>query len=551
MPLGVTGASNAATTFLTGYNSVFPSLTSATSLGGLSEDSTSLNALGAVDSNVSESDYSFNFEQGSAIKLQLSNYTNTTSLRAQLLDVTGNVIADNYGTSDQQTAYGKLASSDGLPASNGTYYVKISYAPNAATDDTQNYSLQLFSGTTYDNNIITSTQIQSYDPNLFVPSASSVTSSTHAESYAKSSTFFADASASKAISLGDLIRNKTDLSASSKITLGYPTNYFSFNFKEGDAIKLSFNNSNVDNPQALQVQLLDSSGKVVADNQGSEDLKNAYTQLTSGVGLKASTGKYFVKVSAVSGSNLSNNAQTYNFQLYSGSSYNQVYETTAKQPVSAKAGNPVKEGLDVGVFEAANAKQATQKKFNQINATASSAVPIGYLFENKTSLSVSSLLTRDDNEEYYSFVFQKGDAVKLDFTNATNTSSVRVQLLDQTGNYVYADNKGTDEQKKNYQSLTSTKGVELGNGGSYVIKIFYAQDTNKTLSQIYGFNLYSGTSFIENDKTTASAQNYQNALLSGNATKSYSSAAAAASYYSDSYNGTSTDIFGNKTTSSS
>jgi hypothetical protein len=540
MPLGVTPGDNVNTTLLFGTNAVYASTSNAVNIGGLADNTTELSAMGQLTGNVNTDIYKFNYESGNAFKLDFTNQTNTASLRVQVFDVSGNLLADNYGTPAQQSAYNQLNSDSGLSASTGQYYVQVSYAPGSPTTP-QNYNFQLYSGTTYDNSIVTSAQIQSYDPNLFICAASSVSSSSSVLSYAQSATFSSTASQANALNIGNLVSNETQLYASSTITQGYSSDYYTFNFQQGSTIKLSpQNTTNSLLSIPLQAQLINSSGVVVADNYGTEAQKQAYEQLTSGEGFATANGQYTVRFAAPSGEPVTQ-PQTYNFQLFSGTSYNQSYQTTAKLP--STQGNS-DAGGNLNIFQSSQAQSYTRSTYNSINETANSAINLGWLSENKSALALYSQLSEADSADYYSFTFQQGDALKFNFNNQTNTSDLRYQLYDISGSHVIADNYGTAEQKANFQSLTTSNGYNIENG-TYIVKVSFAPDANKTKTQTYNFNIYSGDSYASLYKTTASAQTVENAILSGTYQGGgYTAASAAASYLSNSAAGTAADIIG-------
>jgi len=75
-----------------------------------------------------------------------------------------------------------------------------------------------------------------------------------------------------------------------------------------------------------------------------------------------------------------------------------------------------------------------------------------------TALQVSSQLTGSDATEYYNFNLTAGNNIKLALDAGKQTSDVRVQLYNSTGNLV-ADSAGNAFEKANYLALTSGTGL--------------------------------------------------------------------------------------------
>jgi len=543
--LGVTPASNLAYQLGLVYNSVFPSISNASYVGGLSQDTTDINVMSQLDPNVPKDFYTFNFEQGSAIKLSFNGTVGpngdsnndppgttvdgvAAGLRYQLYDITGNLIADSAGTPAQQAAYADLTSSTGLSAANGGYYVQVSAAPGTTINSSQSYNFQLYSGTTYSTNLVYSAQTQSFDPNLFVSATNSVTppSANALALYTNSANL--SGTQATALGLGNLQQNSSELGVVSQVNEQNQASYYSFNFSDGNAIKLALNNTtDAGLAQQLRVQLYDSSGNIVADSSGTAAQQQAYTELASGEGLGAANGNYTVKVSYAPGSPTSSQ-QNYNFQLYSGTTYQTIYRTTAVLPSSTASGSTP----NVGVFANSQAQLFSRSAFNTIGETASSAVNIGWISANQSALNVVSQLSHVDKTDDYSLTLQQGNNLKLAFDNQTNTSAARIQILDQTGTNVIADNYGTPQQQQAFAALTSTAGL-ASVPGQYVVQVGYAPNADTSQTQTYDFQLYSGDSYLNLYKTTASAQTYENAVLSGNPdVAGYNAANATASYLS-------------------
>ncbi len=538
--LGVTPAGSVTNSAFLGYNQVFSSQTNAVSIGGLSQNQTDLSVSSQLSQNVPNDYFNFNFESGSAIKLGFNSLSNTqggtipfaSDLRVQVLNSAGTVIADSDGTPDQQTAYSQLTSSSGLAASNGTYSVKVSYLPGTPIYN-QAYNFQLYSGTTYSNTFTTTALIQSYDPNLFVSASSVVTPSSNLSVYTKTANLTAN-NASSPISIGQL-NPGTELSATTLANTQSPDSTYGFNVGQSGAISLNLNNTSITKAQ-LDVQLIDSQGNVVADNNGTQAQQNAYTELTSGAGLQAAAGQYTLNVGYAAGQD-TNNAQTYNFQLNEGMVYNQVYSTSVIQ----KTNNNYSVGSNLNVYADEQAQLFTRQEFNQIKATAASAINIGWLDKNVSSLAVSSELTSVDSADYYNFTLQQGNNFKLAFNNLTDSSALHVQVLDSSGLGVVADNQGTSAQQAAFAALTSDSGLNAS-PGQYIVKVSYANGASKSSNEVYGFQLYSGDSYTSLDKTTASPQTLQNLLLSGGS-QGYTPTSESASLLTDLSNGTTISLF--------
>lgn len=540
--LGVTAASSVTTQLLQATNSVFPSTDNASYIGGLSENKTDLSVGGELTSDVSTDIYQFAFEKGSSMKLNFTNSTATTNLRVQILDVTGKVVADSDGDLSQVEAYNELTSSGGLSASTGTYYVEVSYA-SGASQDAQNYDFQLYSGSTYSTSIVSTALIASYDPSLFESALSSVSASSNAVAYTKTSTLPTQGSSSTALDIGSLAENETSLYASGTLTSGNRYNYYSFDFSQGSTMKLALSNTtNALIATTLRAQLVNSKGQVVADSDGTEAQQDAYKELTSGEGLSADNGQYTLIVSPLPGAAFSIN-QTYDLQLFSGSSYSTEYETTAVLPSSGSVDSA---GSNVDVYASSSAELYTHNTYNTIGEKAASAVNIGWITADQSALKVTSQLTSADSADYYGFTLQQGDNLKFsysdDSTSESTSSQVRIQLLDVSGTHVIADSEGTPAQQEAYKELTSSSGLS-SKPGNYVVKVTYATGADQTKSPTYNLSIYSGTQYQNLYETTASAQTLQNAILSGNtAVVSYSASSAVASYLNDLSQGTTTDV---------
>jgi hypothetical protein len=547
--LGITPATNVSTSVALAYNPVFPSLSNAVSIGELTQDTSELNAIGQLSPQVSSDYYSFNFNSGSAMLMAFNNLDNTdggldpsaSDLRVQVLNSSGTVVADSAGNSDQQTAFNQLTSSGGLSASNGTYYVKVTYA-DGTTVNPQSYNFQFFSGTTYDTKFVTSALTQPYDPNLFVSAADSMTPASNLQLYTRTATLAAPTSATEpAINAGTLTNNQTELDVSAATTAAIPTDNYNFNVQQGGAVKLTVQNTT--NTANLDVQLVDSNGNVVADNNGTTAQQNAYTELTSGEGLQAATGQYTLKVGYASGQ-LTGSPQSYNFQLNEGTTYNTVYKTSVNQPSTTSTYSA---GGNVSVYANSQAQLYSRNDFNTIDATAASAVNIGWLSANTSALNVSSSLTSADNTDYFNFTLQQGNNLKFAFANQTDASALHVQILDSTGSEVIADNQGTAQQKAAFNAITSDSGL-AATPGQYIVKVGYAAGASQAKTENYNFQVYSGNSYTNEYQTTVAPESIQTLLLTGGSL-GYNQSTAVASLLTSvtGTNGASTEIniFGN------
>ncbi|MDR3449927.1 MAG: hypothetical protein P4M15_09345 [Alphaproteobacteria bacterium] len=322
----------------------------------------------------------------------------------------------------------------------------------------------------------------------------------------------------------------TSLAVNSQLTGGDTSEFYNFTLSAGNNIKLAFDAGSQNS--STRVQLYDSSGNLVADSGGNAYQKSNYSALTSGTGLSATTGDYSVKVSYAPGADTTQNIK-YNFQLYSGSNYAVVYKNNVTaQPADYTAAGSVTATSDAQAY----ARQA----YHTLTETASSAVNIGWLQQDKSSLNVLSQLTQADSADYYSFTLQAGDNLKFGFdtTQTKNPSALRVQLFDVSGTRVIADSQGNAAQQAAYKELTTTNGLGA-TPATYVLKVSYADTSNKADTS-YVFNLFSGTSYAAQYKTTASPQTYGNALLSGTVGGSASTGMAA--YLTNLANGGSVDV---------
>ncbi len=345
-----------------------------------------------------------------------------------------------------------------------------------------------------------------------------------------------ESSLDKAVHIGNLATDKTQLNVASQLMRQNATHYYKFDLT-GDSLKFDIKNNT--GTSQIKIQILDSSGKVIADNEGTEEQKQAYENMTSWDGHKSEAGAYYAKVSFGTTA-LKGEPQTYSLSLYSGTRFSKSYQTTAVSQTSLKQKVAIDNTM---VFALSNAKSYSRQDFNRVNATFDSAVNIGWLFENKAALGVNSKVTQVNPDQYYSFTLQKGKTLKFAFNNLSDTAPLRVQITDATGYSVFADSHGTTAQKKAFEKITSSEGLAVKRG-QFSVKISFAPGANRQKPQSYNFNVYSGDIYQNIYKTTASAENYDTARINGNlGAGSYDSFSAAASHLYGLAQGDEVDIF--------
>ena len=438
----------------------------AINIGNLQEQSSviSVSDQGAVAGRAVSSTFTAQAGDISSLGESFNNVVQGASTRFQLLDNTGTVIADSFGTVAQQAAY----------------------------DSWSKGALDITAAGTY--------------TAVATPAMGNV-----------------------ALAMSTVQQQGTSLQVNSQLTGSDPAEYYNFSMSTGNNIKLALDAGS--SSAAARVQLYNAKGNLVADSQGNSFQKAQYQALTSGDGLKATAGNYSVEVSYARGADTNKNVN-YSLNLYSGSTYAVVYKSDVKaQPTDNTAAG--------SVTATSTAQLYSRQGYNQINATAASAVNIGWLAQDKSTLQVVSQLTNADNTDYYSFTLQSGNNLKFGFntTQTTNPSDIRVQVLDRSGMHVLADNGGTTAQQAAYKNLTTTNGMQAKPGG-YVVKVSYAEHAPKN-TNYYVFNLYSGTSYAAEYKTVASPQTYGTALILGTVGGT-AAASGMASYLTAQTNGGST-----------
>ncbi|MDD3181642.1 MAG: hypothetical protein PHD48_02405 [Alphaproteobacteria bacterium] len=335
---------------------------------------------------------------------------------------------------------------------------------------------------------------------------------------------------SDAADLGALTTNSTQLDVKSRVSRQNPNHFYKFEL-EGNSIKMNFTNNT--GSSGLRVQLLNSSGKVIADSStsASDELQAAYKELNSSDGLDAKAGDYYVKVTFDTAQARSV-PQTYSLGLYSGTRFTSSYQTTAKPQTSTKQTVLQDNTMTYAMYDA---YEYTTKSTHIANETKADAVNIGWVYENKTALSVSSLINSVASDQWYNVTLQKGDALKIAFNNHTNTTELRVQLYDSSGTQLLADSEGTEEQKAAYEALTGSSGL-TAEASQYLIKVSYAAGADKK-QQVYDFKVYSGATYDTLYTTTVGAENAETALANGHLVPGYSQKSVAASYLSTVANG--------------
>lgn len=278
--------------------------------------------------------YNFTLTSGNNIKLAFDAGSQTSSTRVQILNANGGIVADSAGDAYQKSAYQSLTSGTGLTASTGDYTAVVSYAKNVDPNKNNiNYSLQLYSGSTYSVLYQNKVTAQPTDTTAL----GSVTANSKAQLYARSSYHTIDETAASAINIGWLSQNKSGLQVLSQLTSADNTNYYSLTLQDGSSnLKFGFDSGNTKNPSALRVQLYDASGtRLIADSAGNADQQAIYHQLTTTKGYNTTSGQYVVKISYAP--NAAKTDNTYQFKILSGTTYNGLYKTTASAQTYANA----------------------------------------------------------------------------------------------------------------------------------------------------------------------------------------------------------------------
>lgn len=339
-----------------------------------------------------------------------------------------------------------------------------------------------------------------------------------------------NATRADAADLGTLVKNSTQLDVKSRVSRQNATHFYKFAL-DGNSMKLSFTNNT--GTSGLRVQVMNKLGRVIADNSkyASQSLQEAFSTLNSPDGMDAKAGDYYVKVTYDT-AQMRSTPQTYSLGLYSGTRFTASYQTTAKPQTSSKQYLTEDDTMTYAMF---GAEEFENKSTHIANETKADAINIGWAYENKTALSVSSLINSIAPTQWYVATLQKGDALKLAFNNHTNTSDLRVQLYDSSGTQLLADSHGTDKQREAYEALNSSSGIKAKEN-QYLIKVSYA-DGQKQDKQVYDFKLYAGGSYEKLYTTKVGVESLQSALSSGRLVPGYNSKSVAAAYFSNVFEG--------------
>ncbi len=332
--LGSTATSTAVLYQRTAYNAIGASASTATNIGTLATNSTQLDVVSQVTPTNQASYYAFTLD-GTSLKASFSNVTGSDTLRYQVYDSKGKVVADSQGTSEQQIAYVKLTTSGGLDAKKGQYVLKVSYGTGATRAIAQNYSVQLYSGTRFEKSYQTTAAPQT-STKTHVPVDNTLTYATYdARLYERQTYNTIGSTVLEGVNIGWLAENKSALKLTSQLTRDDSTEYYQFTLQRGDNLKFAFNNQTATSD--LRVQILNSTGtQVLADNYGTAKQKATYESLTSSSGLAAKAGQYAVKITYAPEADRTK-TQTYNFHAYSGDTYAASYETIASAQTLANA----------------------------------------------------------------------------------------------------------------------------------------------------------------------------------------------------------------------
>ena len=300
-----------------------PATGSAVSLTTSQQQGTSLGVNSQLTGGDTNEYYNFSLS-GTNIKLSFDAGSGQSSTRVQLYNSSGVLVADSDGNAYMKSNYLKLTSGTGLIASSGDYSVKVSYAPGADTTQNINYNMQLYSGKSYAvvyNNNVTA------QPADYTASGS-VTAATDALAYSRQAYNQINEKAADAVNIGWLAENQSSLNVLSQLTPTDNADLYSFTLQSGNNLKFGFDTTQTANPSDLRVQILDGSGlEVIADSAGTAAQQAAYKALTTTDGLTAKPGNYIVKVSYAPG--VTKSAQTYDMNLYSGTSFSAQYKTIA------------------------------------------------------------------------------------------------------------------------------------------------------------------------------------------------------------------------------
>ncbi len=335
--------------------------------------------------------------------------------------------------------------------------------------------------------------------------------------------------------LGALITDKTQLDITGQVSRENATHYYKFTL-DGDNLKLNFQNNT--SSSALRLQILNKNGTVVADSSSfaSAAKREAYQAITSGDGLDQDAGEYYVKVTFDSTA-MRSVPQTYSVALYSGTRFSVSYQTTGKSQTKSSQAVLIDNTMTYSLIDA---KGFETKNSHIANAQPADAINIGWIFENKSALSVSSQLTDVCSCQYYMLTLQKGESLKMAFNNKTNTSEMRIQVYDPLGVKLYADSHGTTAQREAYEALQSADGLAVDTG-NYLFKVSYAPDQDKK-KQIYELKFYSGNTFDTLYETKVGTESLSAAIANGRWATQYNMQNATVAYLQNMADGNEVNI---------
>ncbi len=345
-----------------------------------------------------------------------------------------------------------------------------------------------------------------------------------------------NASLQDASNIGTLKTNETQLDVTGQLSKANSDHYYKFTL-DGDSLKVNFKNNT--NSSALRVQIMDADGKVVADSssRASSALQAAYASASSSKGLNLESGDYYVKVT-FDATSLRSIDQTYSLGLYSGDRFGVSYQTTGKSQTKPSQTVTYDNTMTYSLIDAL---EYSTKATHLANETSSSAINVGWIFKDKSALSVKGQMTSVCDEQYYSFTLQQGEDLKFAFNNKTGTSELRVQLYDSTGSKLLADSHGTEKQRKAYASLVSSDGL-AAKAGNYVVKVSYASGAAKK-DQTYSLNIYSGTVYDALYETVTTTETAATAILAGHLTDSTDPRTVSATYLASALGEDLDDVF--------
>lgn len=354
--------------------------------------------------------------------------------------------------------------------------------------------------------------------------------------YSRDASIPMNSSLQNASLLGTLIKNETQLVASSGLSRANSQQFYKFSLSS-NSLKLGLTPGS--GAATARVQILNSSGKVIADSStfASSALQDAYKNVTSEKGMDTKSGDYFVKVTYDVTSSRSDKL-AYTLALYSGTRFSTSYKTIAKPQTASTQALLTDKTM---TFSTIDALSYGTKDSHTANATIASAVNIGWLYQNKSALGAKSRLTDVCTNEFYTFTLQKGNNLKIAVNNRTNTQDLRVQVMDPTGYIVIADSHGNEKQKAAYASLNTTEGMKA-KPANYVIKVSYADPGPKQI-QVYDFKVFSGDSYSSYYETTAATETMSNALYSGHLSTGFSTASVLAAYLQNEAEGNEVNLF--------